>query len=196
MGAYYDEVEIEDMAWDEEKRVYHYPCPCGDRFEISKKQLKNYEDVATCPSCSLIIRVIFDPLDFEDEPSDDEDEGQSASEDAEAESDEASGDEEFADALEHLTISDEQPKAIALTIYSASTQTVITLVSTSSENLHCILLTSSDHHFYCELSIGPKCVECSPTTNCLLFHSFSGWQFLSRRDGPGCKKAGVERLNI
>lgn len=62
MGAYYDEVEIEDMAWDEEKRVYHYPCPCGDRFEISKKQLKNYEDVATCPSCSLIIRVIFDPV--------------------------------------------------------------------------------------------------------------------------------------
>ena len=44
MGAYYDEVEIEDMAWDEEKRVYHYPCPCGDRFEISRKQLKNYED--------------------------------------------------------------------------------------------------------------------------------------------------------
>ncbi|OJT03999.1 Diphthamide biosynthesis protein 3 [Trametes pubescens] len=113
MGAYYDEVEIEDMAWDEEKRVYHYPCPCGDRFEISKKQLKNYEDVATCPSCSLIIRVIFDPLDFEDEPSDDEDEGQSASEEEE-ESDEESGDEEFADALEHLTISDEQPKAIAI----------------------------------------------------------------------------------
>lgn len=60
MGAFYDEVEIEDMVWDEEKRVYHYPCPCGDRFEISRKQLKNYEDVATCPSCSLIIRVIYD----------------------------------------------------------------------------------------------------------------------------------------
>lgn len=62
MGAYYDEIEIEDMAWDEEKRVYHYPCPCGDRFEISRKQLKNYEDIATCPSCSLVIRVIFDPV--------------------------------------------------------------------------------------------------------------------------------------
>jgi diphthamide biosynthesis protein 3 len=64
MGAYYDEIEIEDMVWDAEKRVYHYPCPCGDRFEISKKQLKNYEDVATCPSCSLIIRVIYDPVSF------------------------------------------------------------------------------------------------------------------------------------
>ncbi|KIM44165.1 hypothetical protein M413DRAFT_67864 [Hebeloma cylindrosporum] len=62
MGAYYDEIEIEDMAWDEEKRVYHYPCPCGDRFEISRSQLANYEDIATCPSCSLIIRVIYDPV--------------------------------------------------------------------------------------------------------------------------------------
>jgi diphthamide biosynthesis protein 3 len=62
MGAYYDEIEIEDMAWDEEKGVFHYPCPCGDRFEISRKQLANYEDIATCPSCSLIIRVIYDPV--------------------------------------------------------------------------------------------------------------------------------------
>lgn len=62
MGAYYDEIEIEDMTWDESKKVYHYPCPCGDRFEISKAQLANYEDIATCPSCSLIIRVIYDPV--------------------------------------------------------------------------------------------------------------------------------------
>ena len=62
MGAYYDEIEIEDMAWDEEKGVFHYPCPCGDRFEISRKQLADYEDIATCPSCSLIIRVIYDPV--------------------------------------------------------------------------------------------------------------------------------------
>lgn len=62
MGAYYDEIEIEDMAWDDQKRVYHYPCPCGDRFEISRQQLKEYEDVAICPSCSLIIRVIYDPV--------------------------------------------------------------------------------------------------------------------------------------
>lgn len=62
MGAYYDEIEIEDMAWDPVKGVYHYPCPCGDRFEISKKQLREYEDIATCPSCSLIIRVVYDPV--------------------------------------------------------------------------------------------------------------------------------------
>jgi len=62
MGAYYDEIEIEDMTWDDVKKVYHYPCPCGDRFEISRVQLANYEDIATCPSCSLIIRVVYDPV--------------------------------------------------------------------------------------------------------------------------------------
>ncbi len=62
MGAYYDEVEIEDMVWDAEKRVYHYPCPCGDRFEISRKQLANCEDIAACPSCTLVIRVVYDPV--------------------------------------------------------------------------------------------------------------------------------------
>ncbi|GAW05962.1 zf-CSL-domain-containing protein [Lentinula edodes] len=67
MGAYYDEVEIEDMVWDASRKVYHYPCPCGDRFEITRQQLRDCEDIATCPSCSLIIRVIYDPLDFEDE---------------------------------------------------------------------------------------------------------------------------------
>ncbi|KAI0668202.1 hypothetical protein C8Q78DRAFT_980769 [Trametes maxima] len=113
MGAYYDEVEIEDMAWDDEKRVYHYPCPCGDRFEISKKQLKDYEDIATCPSCSLIIRVIYDPLDFEDESSDDDDEDAVEEADEEEESDEGSGDEAFEDAMEHLTITDEKPQTIA-----------------------------------------------------------------------------------
>ncbi|KAG8935296.1 Diphthamide biosynthesis protein 3 [Tulasnella sp. 417] len=86
MGGYYDEIEIEDMTWDDVKKVYHYPCPCGDRFEISKGQLKNYEDIATCPSCSLIIRVIYDPLDFEDEEEEEEEEEGSVEEENSSES--------------------------------------------------------------------------------------------------------------
>ena len=126
MGAYYDEIEIEDMAWDDEKRVYHYPCPCGDRFEISRHQLADCEDIATCPSCSLIIRVIYDPvrlfamclardpitdyfgvwqLDFEDEPPDDDDSGV---EETEEEEEEDSDDDPFEDALELLTLDETQ----------------------------------------------------------------------------------------
>lgn len=60
MVNYYDELEIEDFAWDPTANVFHYPCPCGDRFEISKSQLRDGEEIAICPSCSLIVRVIYD----------------------------------------------------------------------------------------------------------------------------------------
>ncbi|SMQ50166.1 unnamed protein product [Zymoseptoria tritici ST99CH_3D7] len=56
----YDEIEIEDMTYDETLQTYHYPCPCGDRFEINIEDLRDGEDIAVCPSCSLQIRVIFD----------------------------------------------------------------------------------------------------------------------------------------
>uniref|UniRef100_A0A915KGE0 Diphthamide biosynthesis protein 3 n=1 Tax=Romanomermis culicivorax TaxID=13658 RepID=A0A915KGE0_ROMCU len=61
MSVYHDEVEIEDFEYDEETETYFYPCPCGDRFEITKEQLESGEDAATCPSCSLIVKVIYDP---------------------------------------------------------------------------------------------------------------------------------------
>lgn len=57
----YDEVEIEDMTYDETLQIYHYPCPCGDKFEISIMDLRDESnDIAVCPSCSLMIRVIFE----------------------------------------------------------------------------------------------------------------------------------------
>lgn len=56
----YDEIEIEDMTFDSALQIYHYPCPCGDRFEIAIADLRDKEDIAVCPSCSLMIRVIFD----------------------------------------------------------------------------------------------------------------------------------------
>lgn len=77
----YDEIEIEDMTYDPTLEIYHYPCPCGDRFalspphfvslvlrdfakhrfEIGIADLRDGEtDIAVCPSCSLMIRVIFE----------------------------------------------------------------------------------------------------------------------------------------
>ena len=49
MTVYHDEIEIEDMEFDEELEIYTYPCPCGDKFEISLEDLKIGEEVATCP---------------------------------------------------------------------------------------------------------------------------------------------------
>lgn len=36
MSVFHDEIEIEDMEYDEDNETYYYPCPCGDRFEITK----------------------------------------------------------------------------------------------------------------------------------------------------------------
>lgn len=58
--AIYDEIEIEDMTFDADLQLYTYPCPCGDRFQIGLEDLRDSEDIAVCPSCSLMIRVIFD----------------------------------------------------------------------------------------------------------------------------------------
>jgi diphthamide biosynthesis protein 3 len=62
--SYYDEIEIEDMTFDSTLQIYHYPCPCGDRFEISIDDMRDGEDVGVCPSCSLMIRVIFEVDDL------------------------------------------------------------------------------------------------------------------------------------
>lgn len=52
------------MTYDETLQTYHYPCPCGDRFEINIDDLRDGEEIAVCPSCSLQIRVIFDVDDL------------------------------------------------------------------------------------------------------------------------------------
>ncbi|KAF5963988.1 diphthamide biosynthesis 3 [Fusarium coicis] len=64
----YDEVEIEDMTFDEAMGVYQFPCPCGDKFQITLEDLLDEQDIAVCPSCSLMIRVIFDLDDLPKPP--------------------------------------------------------------------------------------------------------------------------------
>lgn len=76
--SFYDEIEIEDMTFDANLQIYHYPCPCGDRFEISLGDLRNGEDVGVCPSCSLMIKVIYDMDDLPKEEEEDKKEGATA----------------------------------------------------------------------------------------------------------------------
>lgn len=60
MASFYDEIELEDFEYEQTSETYFYPCPCGDRFQISLEELKNGEEIARCPSCSLMLRVIYD----------------------------------------------------------------------------------------------------------------------------------------
>jgi len=61
----YEEVDLLDMELDEGEEVYTYPCPCGDKFFITVEDLFDNEDKARCPSCSLILKVKFDPDELE-----------------------------------------------------------------------------------------------------------------------------------
>ena len=71
MSGIYEEIEIEDMVYDVDSLTYFYPCPCGDKFSITLDELYDGEDVASCPSCTLRIRVIFEEGDLPELPPDD-----------------------------------------------------------------------------------------------------------------------------
>ncbi len=60
----YDEIEIEDLDYNHLTQIFYYPCPCGDKFMITLDQIKNNENLAKCPSCSLIIKIIYDELSY------------------------------------------------------------------------------------------------------------------------------------
>jgi hypothetical protein len=70
----YEEVEIEDMTYDKEDFSYSYPCPCGDKFRITLEELWDGEDVATCPSCTLRITVIYEEEDLPELPPEEDEE--------------------------------------------------------------------------------------------------------------------------
>ena len=72
----YEEVEFEDLDYDPTKRIYTYPCPCGDKFSISLEALWDGEDIATCPSCTLRIEIIYDEEDLPPLPDDEDDDGE------------------------------------------------------------------------------------------------------------------------
>lgn len=36
MSVFHDEIEIEDFEYDADTETYYFPCPCGDKFAITK----------------------------------------------------------------------------------------------------------------------------------------------------------------
>ena len=66
IAGIYDEIEIEDLDFDVDTLKFFYPCPCGDKFVITLDQIKDGEEIAKCPSCSLTIKVIYDAGSYEE----------------------------------------------------------------------------------------------------------------------------------
>jgi diphthamide biosynthesis protein 3 len=83
----YEEVEIEDMIYNDLDYSYTYQCPCGDIFRITLEELHDGEDIAKCPSCTLRIMVIYDVDDLPPLPTEDEGENDDNNDDENADND-------------------------------------------------------------------------------------------------------------
>ncbi|ODV62757.1 Kti11p [Ascoidea rubescens DSM 1968] len=64
VDSVYDQIEIEDFTFDSNTQLFQYPCPCGDKFQICLEDLKDGEEIAICPSCSLMVQIIYDQDDL------------------------------------------------------------------------------------------------------------------------------------
>lgn len=65
MAEHIQQVNIEDFTYDEDLETYFHPCSCGEKYEIFKGDLINGEDMATCCGCSMKIKIIYNPDDFQ-----------------------------------------------------------------------------------------------------------------------------------
>ena len=55
--AHYEVIKFCDMEYSIEGQMLHYPCPCGDIFELTLSDFAAGSDVAQCPVCSLTIQI-------------------------------------------------------------------------------------------------------------------------------------------
>jgi diphthamide biosynthesis protein 4 len=62
-----DEIDLDDMAFDERTESYAWKCRCGDAYTISVDELEDGCDVIGCGGCSLNIRVLYEEGDEEGE---------------------------------------------------------------------------------------------------------------------------------
>lgn len=54
---HYEEVQLSEMELVD--GILHFPCPCGDLFELPLVDFIAGSDVAQCPTCSLTVKVLF-----------------------------------------------------------------------------------------------------------------------------------------
>ena len=55
-----DEVDLDDMNYDEKTGVYSFVCRCGDCYDIDNDELEAGAEIVHCGGCSLAIRVLYD----------------------------------------------------------------------------------------------------------------------------------------
>eukprot|EP01122_Echinamoeba_exundans_P001131 TRINITY_DN11080_c0_g1_i1.p1 TRINITY_DN11080_c0_g1~~TRINITY_DN11080_c0_g1_i1.p1 ORF type:complete len:148 (-),score=7.84 TRINITY_DN11080_c0_g1_i1:37-480(-) len=63
IAAELDLDEMEELTSNDGFTYWRSSCRCGDYYSITEMQLDEGQDTVQCPSCSLVIRVLYSPLD-------------------------------------------------------------------------------------------------------------------------------------
>jgi len=64
----YNEVDLDDLPFDESTSSYTHVCRCGARQVIEEETLMRGVDLFPCNQCSLLVRIMFEwqPMDEEE----------------------------------------------------------------------------------------------------------------------------------
>ncbi|KAG0050447.1 Diphthamide biosynthesis protein 4 [Gryganskiella cystojenkinii] len=66
-GQVNDDIDLDDMDYDEESCTYTSPCRCSGEYAISEDELELGIDTVVCSTCSLIVRIHYEVADDDDE---------------------------------------------------------------------------------------------------------------------------------
>ncbi|KAI8393960.1 uncharacterized protein BYT42DRAFT_552884 [Radiomyces spectabilis] len=61
------EIDLDDMEYDEENRVYFSPCRCSGFYEITENDLERGVEIVGCDLCSLRVRILYDVVEDDGE---------------------------------------------------------------------------------------------------------------------------------
>ncbi|KAF9585468.1 Diphthamide biosynthesis protein 4 [Lunasporangiospora selenospora] len=62
-GQVNDDIDLDDMEFDEEAGIYSFPCRCSGEYAISEDELELGIDTVTCSTCSLIVLIHYEVAD-------------------------------------------------------------------------------------------------------------------------------------
>ncbi|ORX48568.1 DnaJ-domain-containing protein [Hesseltinella vesiculosa] len=62
-----EEVDLDDMEYDEDLASFSLVCRCSGVYVISEKDMELGMDTVGCDNCSLRIRVLYDIVDEDDQ---------------------------------------------------------------------------------------------------------------------------------
>ncbi|RIA88216.1 hypothetical protein C1645_775532 [Glomus cerebriforme] len=62
-GIYNADIDLDDMEYNEETKLYSLPCRCSGNYIITEQDLEKGANITGCTNCSLKIHVLYEIID-------------------------------------------------------------------------------------------------------------------------------------